>query len=199
MNSRFKDIANLKVGSGCVIEDYIYIYGLVSLIRPITTVEIGTNLGVSAIAMGLALKENSVNGKIYTFEIARKYVETAKSQVKKMGLEDYINCNQGTSDNVKNLNVKHFDFAFVDGNHTFDWVSKDFKNLKNICNYILFHDLRCNSDVKRFINELQGEKILLIEKSHGNVYNLGKFHSKGCFSGFALWRNELYKYEKGKK
>jgi len=185
--SRFEDIKKLNTGMGCTIEDYIFIYGLITLLKPKTIVEIGTNTGASAIVMGLALKENNIDGTIYTFDISEVYRKIALKQIMKMELEGYIKSLLGNSDKVKEISLE-YDFAFIDGDHTYEGVKKDFENLKDISDYILFHDTQNCDGVKRFINELRGEKLSLLGKDKGTVYDLGEFKTFANFPGFALWR-----------
>jgi len=185
--NRFEDIKKLNTGMGCTIEDYTFIYGLITLLKPKTIVEIGTNTGVSSIVMALALKENSIDGRIYTFDISEECRKIARKQIKEIGLGLYIYDYLGNSDKAKELNLK-FDFAFIDGNHTYEGVKKDFENLKDTCKYMLFHDIQNCEGVKRFIKELQGEKLSLLSKDRGNVYNLGEFKRLAIMPGFTLWR-----------
>lgn len=187
---RFKDIIKLNTGIGCTIEDYEFIYGLTALLRPKTIVEIGTNTGVSSIVMALALKENNIDGKIYTFDISREWLDIAWKQIKEMNLGMYINGWLGDSTNAKNLNIREYDLAFIDGDHTYEGVKKDFDNLKHKAKYILFHDTQSCEGVTKFINELEGEKISFKRKIRGNVYNMDKFITSASFPGFTLWRRK---------
>ncbi len=184
---RFEDIKKLNTGIGCTIEDYIFIYGLITLLKPKTIIEIGTNTGVSSIVMASALKENNIKGKIFTYDISNNCLTIAKKQIKNAGLENYINPLFGTSNCAKKLDLK-FDFAFIDGDHSYEGVKRDFENLKNKCEYILFHDVNNTGTVKRFIKELQGEKLSLLTNSQGTVYNMGKFITFTQSPGFALWK-----------
>jgi len=187
---RFKDIIKLNSGIGCTIEDYEFIYGLTALLRPRTIVEIGTNTGVSSIVMALALKENNIDGKIYTFDISKDWIEVARKQIKEMKLEIYINSFLGNSSHARHLNIREYDLAFIDGDHTYEGVKKDFENLKDRAKYILFHDTQSCEGVTKFISELKGEKLSFKRKIRGNVYNMGEFKTSASFPGFTLWRRK---------
>lgn len=181
---RFKDLLQLTVGSGGTIEGYIFLYGLVSLLKPSTIVEIGTNYGIGSIVMALALKENNLKGYIYTYDISKECLKMAYAQYIQMDVQNYINFNLGTSNKVRELKA-HFDLAFVDGDHTYEGVKKDFENLKNISDYIVFHDTDICGGVKKFTDELEGEKVKITKRPVGTLFN-GKKNS--YFNGFVLWR-----------
>lgn len=99
---------------------------------------------------------------------------------------------------VKNFCPK-FDFIFIDGDHTYDGVKKDFEMYKNLLSprgVIGFHDIDPNhifadsyaGQVYKFWQELnEGTKINLVcTKSSGNVKLNGQ-HLQG-FGGIGLWR-----------
>ncbi len=87
---RWDDLKSLEVGSGCCIQDYAFLYGITQLISPKIIVEIGTNFGVSAIAMALAMKESDApTGHIYTFDIV-SYKKIVNEQFEKIGVQDII-------------------------------------------------------------------------------------------------------------
>ena len=184
MKSRFRDIQSLEIGNGSCREDYIFLYGYVSLLRPKTIVEIGTNLGVGSISMALALKDNNIDGHIYTFEMHQSLSSKAKCQANQLKVLDYIDFHVGESDSVKSLNLKEIDLAFIDGNHTYEGVKKDFENLKH-SKYIIFHDTQACGGVKKFIEELKGDKVIITNRPNGTLFN-GNKHT--LFNGITLMR-----------
>ena len=57
-----------------------------------------------------------------------------------------------------------FDLAFIDGDHSFDWVFRDYSNVGKRAKYVMFHDINnkyvdlaniTNGGVRRFWNELK--------------------------------------------
>jgi hypothetical protein len=81
-----------------------------------------------------------------------------------------IICGDSTSDRVVKNFTKFapFDLAFIDGNHAYDFVKKDFENTKNLMSdkgLICFHDIMAPSapDVGRFYNKLKKDKKYLFK------------------------------------
>lgn len=111
-------------------------------------------------------------------------------------------CGDSHTDEMFN-NVRDFcpkyDFIFIDGDHTYDGVKKDFEKYRNLLSprgVIAFHDIDPNhifadsyaGQVYKFWQELdEGTKINLVcTKSSGNI-KLNGVHSQG-FGGIGLWR-----------
>lgn len=99
---------------------------------------------------------------------------------------------------VKNK-CDNFDLIFIDGDHTYEGVKKDFNLYKNLLSdrgYIAFHDIDPNhifagnyaGEVYKFWQELEeGTKMNLIcTKSCGKV-KLNGMYNQG-FGGIGLWR-----------
>jgi predicted O-methyltransferase YrrM len=51
-----------------------------------------------------------------------------------------------------------FDFAFIDGDHSYDAVAADFEMVKR-CGAVLFHDYVPGNEVARFIDELPQDQV----------------------------------------
>lgn len=104
------------------------------IINPKVAVEIGTWRGVMT-----ALLAHYVREKVYTLDI-RDYPET-NFIWSYFGVEDKIKYVLVPSEKRKKnfLASLDFDFAFIDGNHTYEGVSNDFVCVKK-CGRVLFHD-----------------------------------------------------------
>lgn len=117
------------------------IYSLVRLVRPEIAVEIGTAKGVSAIVIAQALEDNN-KGKLYTIDPAEQ--ELVKIAIRKSGLKHRIEYIIDYSTNViPKLNLSKIDFAFIDGDHSYENVLADFNLVKNLApkgGIIVFHD-----------------------------------------------------------
>lgn len=77
---------------------------------------------------------------------------------KSIGLDILV----GTSDEFKG---HRSDICFIDGNHTYEWVKKDYENIGRFAKYCMFHDIQ-DSGVRetdeygtiRFWNEIKTKK-----------------------------------------
>lgn len=112
----------------------------------------------------------------------------------------FINANsqlEETFDKVKNI-CTSFDFIFIDGDHSYEGVKKDFELYKKLLSprgYIGFHDIDANhvfkdnagGEVYKFWQELNcGSKTEIIcQKSNAN-YNLWGYTEH--YGGIGLWQ-----------
>lgn len=92
-------------------------------------VETGTNWGLSTIIMAQVLKDLGLNAKIKTVEIDEATANIAKENAKQADVSDYIEFY--VQDSLLFLRdiaqqIDHIDFIFLDGNHDFDFVKKEF-------------------------------------------------------------------------
>lgn len=55
-----------------------------------------------------------------------------------------------------------FDFAFVDGDHSYDGVAFDFQIVKR-CGAVLFHDYEPGNDVARFVDTLPRDQVRVMD------------------------------------
>ena len=135
-----------------------------------TAVEIGTYRGISAAYIAQFAK------KVYTFDIV-DYPEKYKMW-RDLKVADRIvfNTVKGRYDSTKNfegifedndravdiksiLDGLDFDFAFIDGEHTYKNVKADFELVKK-CGRVLFHDVhRKYKFVRKFVKELGNVEI----------------------------------------
>ncbi len=124
-------------------------------------VEIGTLRGCTSVVM------SKYCDKLYTFDLKSGQIENRDWQSKdnryslwnKLGINNIelilINNDKEKEKIIDNL---EFDFAFIDGDHSFEGVKKDFDIVKK-CGRVLFHDYdaRLNQPcyVRDFINTIK--------------------------------------------
>ncbi len=120
-----------------------FLYGLVRLFKPRRIIETGTHFGISAVALGVACKQNGF-GKVISIENDSVKVTNAKKLITSVGLDDYVEIVENESlKYIAQLNspADAFDFAFLDSMTPIrapEFILLAEKNLLN--NIIAFHD-----------------------------------------------------------
>lgn len=118
------------------------LYSLVRLYRPEIAVEIGTYKGNAAIAIGQALKDNN-SGNLYTIDPFEQ--EIVRTAIRKANLQDIVVFKKGYSQEVlPSLKLSKVDFAFIDGDHSYESVSRDFGLVERLVpkgGIVIFHDV----------------------------------------------------------
>jgi tRNA A58 N-methylase Trm61 len=183
----FESLKWLHSGSGSTIQDYKFLYGIVSLLRPRRILEIGTNVGVSAIVMAQALRDEGVrDGKIYSVDIDKGALRKAKEQIENEGLLEYIELIHGDVYTAADGSVG-FDLVFLDGDHTYEGIKADFGAIKEKASYILIHDSTVE-DIQRFLGEVEGfEMVNLCMGPEGEQWSKGEIVYRS-FPGIAILR-----------
>lgn len=122
-------------------------------------IEIGTNNGLSA-----AILTNWTDGHVFTFDISHRNCDYIWDLLK---VRNKISCFIGSRqeleweinymlNNWQDAQIKldfKFDLAFVDGNHEYEWVKRDFELVK-FTGKVLFHDCDIIPDVRDYCNEI---------------------------------------------
>ncbi len=132
-------------------------------------VETGTNHGFSTIVMAQAVKDAGVQAKVLTVDIDAELVPHARENVEKAGLSAYVDFSVGDSLGFLRRLVEErdrVDFAFLDGNHEFDHVVKEFEIIHPLvaaCGGKVFFDNTSSggvADALRHIRETRGGNLL---------------------------------------
>ena len=97
---------------------------------PNVILETGTNWGYSSIMLAQAIKDTGRKGHIHTIELEKNNFETAKNNISKGGVSEFITLYNGSSLNVlpeliESIETIHI--AFLDGSHKMDDVYKEFE------------------------------------------------------------------------
>lgn len=109
--------------------------------------EIGTHQAGSTIVFCQAIVDNGLIPEIHTVDnwSQASYEELAKDNIEKARFSKYITMHNGDSlIKVPEVfkKIGKVDLIFIDGNHDWDYVSKDYNNCKVYSDALLFHDTR---------------------------------------------------------
>jgi predicted O-methyltransferase YrrM len=189
----FEELKNTYTGEGSTLGDYKFLYGFVSMIRPKTIFEIGTNRGGSAIAMAMALRDEGLDkSRIVSVDINEGCLEHAKKHLEQLGLLKYVDLRLGDSSLV--WGYPGFDVVFIDGDHTYEGSLADFNNVRTRSKYILIHDNAQSEGSRKLVKtiKLRGayEVLDLNEGQPGVQWSLGE-QVCHAFPGFAIVKGGL--------
>ena len=133
---------------GTEIEYLDLLYGLIRTWKPFRVLETGTRSGLSAAALGLAVKDNTQSGHsshVDTLEISEVWANSAKSFLTECELSGIVTVHKGDSlDLIYHFNEEEpFDFVYFDSSRRtrlleFETLNKR-KLLKPSC-LLVFHD-----------------------------------------------------------
>jgi predicted O-methyltransferase YrrM len=109
---------------------YSLLCSLAGETREVVVVETGTNHGFSTILIAQALKDAGVRGRLRTVDIDAHLVEIARQNVARAGLSERVGFH--IEDSLEFLSrlvqeVSYIDFAFLDGNHEWSHVTREFE------------------------------------------------------------------------
>lgn len=173
---------NLNLGFG-----FLY-YGLVRALRPAHVLVIGSGYGFSVVCLALAVKDNGEGEVTFvdpSFSLLRDGPfrtvggngkwddpEEVDAHFKKFGVEGIVTHYKYESSEFfskyDHLGLPEIDVAFIDGNHSYEDVKRDFMNiLRHSCKntYVFLHDtniyireLLHHSGVKRWLHVLKMQR-----------------------------------------
>jgi predicted O-methyltransferase YrrM len=140
-------------------------YEMVRQYRPKVVVELGTYVGLSALAMGLALHHLGEGGKLYAVDtwegdkhVAYSHGEsiyrTFLERRAQLGLDEVIVPLRMTFDEAREQVPAPIDLLHIDGLHTWEAVNHDFDSYRPLVRpdgIVLFHDVNTfYMDMRRF-------------------------------------------------
>ena len=154
--------SSLYKSAGCFFrpnyERGILLYHLVKEQRFTSILEIGFGRGYAALCMAKALCDNNIDGKITTVDPSfdKEHLEF----IFKIFPQEWfskIDFKNGTSEKFYEANPESkFDFIFIDGDHRYDYVKKDWEYAeKNCTNMVLFDDYHLPTKVEKDIEVIR--------------------------------------------
>ncbi len=115
-------------------------------------IEIGTYAGFTTLFIVSYLKKFSDFSKCISIDISDLRPDDIKDLFTELNIDHQIS----TSSKFQN---KKFDLCFIDGNHGYNWIKKDFLNIGVNSKFCMFHDINdrnCGKEtVPKFWNELK--------------------------------------------
>lgn len=130
------------------------LYSLIRALRPSVVVEVGTYRGYAACYMAQALKENN-KGKLYCIDdFSEGSADEWYSNLRQLELLPWATLLFGKSDEVKW--PEHVDFAYIDGNHSLEYVEHDFEKVDSLgASIICLDDVGVVEGPAQFIVDLK--------------------------------------------
>lgn len=134
------------------------LFRIVNYLKPATMVELGTSLGIS----GMYQSAGNPNGTLYTLEGCSNTANEAISNFKKNGF-DKLKCSIGNFDATLPellMQINEVDYAFVDGNHTYDATIRYFNLLKKkvtSTSILIFDDINWSDGMKKAWDEIKSD------------------------------------------
>ena len=138
----------------------LVLYRLVTLLRPRTVLELGTNLGISAGYILAALKSNGDEGRLVSVEGDPTLAAKAAEQTERIA-QGRCRVVQGRFQDVLPRlipDMKTIDFAFIDGHHTYDATVSNLERIKpalapNAC--VVLDDVATSGGVRKAWNHIR--------------------------------------------
>jgi predicted O-methyltransferase YrrM len=180
----YEDLETLNLGFG-----FLY-YGLVRSLRPRHVLVIGSGFGFSVACLGLGLKDNRAGqltfvdpsfsvlkqGPLQTVGGTAQWDDPQQVKVRfaRFGLDEIVSHHKLSSadffQRYDQFKLAPIDLAFIDGNHAYEHVRRDFINVlrtgRKNC-YILLHDSNIylrkmvrHAGVKRWLKQISQHKEL---------------------------------------
>ncbi len=154
------------------------LFRLTRFFKPGIMIELGTSLGISALYQSAGFPE----GKLFTLEGCPETANAARQNFKSAG-KNSIECITGNFDETLPALLKrtsHFDYLFIDGNHTYEATLNYFKLSKPFTrqdSVMIFDDINWSEGMQKAWKEITSDPDVSISI---DFYQLGMvFFNKG--------------------
>jgi predicted O-methyltransferase YrrM len=141
----------------------LFLYLMIREFKPLTVIELGTNVGISSAYLAAALQLNGPSGKLITLEASPYRLRSAKMLHKKLGLEN-VTYVEGLFYETLVQTLREagtIDCAFVDGHHqyqpTLDYFQMIWKYSSRNALFV-FDDIGWSDGMKRAWSALQADE-----------------------------------------
>ena len=180
--SNERKVADLTKVAGASKSESELLYRIARYFNPKSVLELGTSLGISTYTISSAVPDENV----ITVEGSKSIFEWNKQNTSKYNLENTEFVNALFDDYLKELDSsKHFDFIYIDGNHTYEATIKYFEILKKHTHkdsVIIFDDIHWSEEMDKAWKEIVADKDVTL--------SIDTFHF-----GMVFFRTEQYNKE----
>jgi len=160
---RFESIASIVRNSSVNVRYGRLLFRLVEYFMPQTIIELGTSVGISTLYLALA----NPHARVFTIEGCTTKSEQAATNFNELHVKN-IDQHIGRFDIVLPDLVKQIgilDFAFIDGNHTYQATLDNFKTLLKIADndtVFVFDDIHWSASMQKVWNEITEYEVVTV-------------------------------------
>ncbi len=138
----------------------LLLFLLTRFIRPLTIIELGTNVGISSAYIGAALKANGQNGRIITLDASPYRLRLAKEVHHNLGIDNISYVEGLFADTLTPALTRcaSVDLAFIDGHHHYQPTLDYFENILTFSNpdtVFVFDDIRWSNGMRKAWSQIQ--------------------------------------------
>jgi predicted O-methyltransferase YrrM len=141
----------------------VLLYLLIRAVKPLSVLELGTNVGISAAYQATALQLNGQGGQLITLDASPYRLQMARELHQRLGVDRHVNYVLGFfSDTLPRTleGVGSVDFSFIDGHHQYQPTLDYFRAIADHSTdgaLFVFDDIRWSEDMTRAWTEVQND------------------------------------------
>lgn len=152
----------------------LLLFWLTRVLKPLSVIELGTNVGISSAYIGAALKLNRQNGRMITLDASPYRQRLAKEVHRNVGI-DNISCVEGLFTDTLIPSSKELgaiEMAFIDGHHLYQPTLDYFEEILKLSAsnaVFIFDDIRWSDGMRKAWSEIQADDRLGVVVDLGSV------------------------------